>query len=118
NMDGETSPSAFDQRHAIKASWLYALTIGHNHRLLGSVQNPVLRRVVEGWQLSGVMRIQTGTPSQIFGNRGTVNNNDAGVVLYNMTTAQLQDMIQIRKEGNGLVYWLPQSLIDNTLAAF
>ncbi len=118
NRDGYTAPSPFDQRHAIKASWLYELPIGPRHRLFGGVQNSGLRRIVEGWQFSGVTRIQSGTPSQIFGSRGTVNNNDAGVVLYNMTTAELQDKIQIRKEGNGLVYWLPQSLIDNTLAAF
>jgi hypothetical protein len=43
---------------------------------------------------------------------------DAGVVLHNITAGQLQDMMAVRKAGNGLVYFLPQSLIDNSLAAF
>jgi len=43
-------------------------------------------------------------------------------VLYNMTTSQFQDMINVRKttdaNGNGQLFWLPQSIIDNTNAAF
>jgi hypothetical protein len=39
-----------------------------------------------------------------------------------MTAQQLQDMVSIRKttgaDGKGIVYFLPQSLIDNTSAAF
>ncbi len=51
-----------------------------------------------------------------------MNNIEPGVVLYNMTGSQLQNMVQIRKttgsDGNGLVYFLPDSLIANTNAAF
>ena len=46
----------------------------------------------------------------------------SGVVLNNITTKQLQDMMQIRKttnsDGKGVVSYLPQAFIDNTLAAF
>jgi hypothetical protein len=77
---------------------------------------------VEGWQLSGISRIQSGTPSTITGNRSTFNASTAGVVLHNITTDQLQSMMSIRKvtpaTGPGLVYFLPQSIIDNSLAAF
>lgn len=70
------------------------------------------------------MRIQSGAPTLIAGGRQTFNNRDAGVVLYNMTRQQLQNMVKIRKETvcdpncHGVVYYLPQALIDNTLAAF
>jgi hypothetical protein len=51
-----------------------------------------------------------------------MNQNDPGVVLHNITAAQLQSMLQVRKttgsDGLGLVSYLPQSLIDNTNAAF
>jgi hypothetical protein len=40
------------------------------------------------------------------------------VILHNLTASQLQDMMAIRKTGSGLVYFLPQALIDNSLAAF
>jgi hypothetical protein len=124
------APSAFDIRHALKLNWIYELPIGANHRLLGSANNPILRTAFSGWQFSGVGRVQSGTPSQLLGGRGTFLPNttttDNGVILHNLTTSQLQSMISIRKTStvsatgvaNGLVYYLPQSLIDNTLAAF
>ena len=40
------------------------------------------------------------------------------MVLHNLTTSQLQSMMGIQKQGNGIVLDLPQSLINNTLAAF
>ncbi len=120
------APSAFDTRHAIKLNWVYELPLGEKHALLGQVHNSVLRTAVSGWQFSGVSRVQSGSPSQLIGNRGTFTPGDNGVVLHNLTTSQLQDMISIRKTStittsgaaNGIVYFLPQSLIDNTLAAF
>src|SRR5262245_56843821 len=57
----------------------------------------------------------------------TYNGNDSGVILHNMTVAQLQSMMSIRKvdlpaSGNspalGAVYYLPKALVDNTNAAF
>ncbi len=120
------APSAFDIRHSLKMNWIYELPFGPHHRLLGSLQNPILRKSIGGWQFSGVSRVQSGTPSQLLGNRGTFTPGDNGVVLHNLTTDQLQSMISIRKTSNisnngvanGLVYYFPQSLIDNTLAAF
>jgi len=123
------SPSAFDIRHALKMNWIYELPLGSGHQLLGQIGNPILRTAVGGWQFSGVSRVQSGTPSLLLGGRGTYLPNsqgDNGIVLHNMTTADLQGMISIRKAStvsangvaNGLVYYLPQSLIDNTLAAF
>jgi hypothetical protein len=44
------------------------------------------------------------------------------VVLNNMTIQQLNDAVKIRKttasNGNGLVYFLPQDLLNNSLAAW
>src|SRR5262249_44584872 len=84
--------------------------------------NPILRKAAEGWQMAGVMRIQSGTPQNFSSGRGTYNTRDGSVVLYNMTTRDLQNMINIRKttgsNGVGVIDWLPQSVIDNTQAAF
>ena len=118
NMDGVTYPSAFDQRHTIKLNWVYELPWGPGREYLGSVQNPVLRKAIEGWQISGITRLQTGTPSELLSGRQTFNTGDGGVVLHNLTTSQLQSMMSIQKQGNGIVDYLPQSLINNTLAAF
>jgi hypothetical protein len=118
NMDGVTYPSAFDQRHTIKLSWVYELPFGPGRSLLSGRGNPVIRKAVEGWQIAGITRLQSGTPSELLSGRLTFNGTDGGVVLHNLTTSQLQSMMSIGKQGNGLVYYLPQSLITNTLAAF
>jgi hypothetical protein len=118
NRAGVTYPSAFDQRHTIKLNWVYELPWGPGRAFLPSPGNPILRKAVEGWQVSGIMRLQTGTPSELLSGRQTFNTTDAGVVLHNITTNQLQSMMNIQKQGNGIVDFLPQSLITNTLAAF
>jgi hypothetical protein len=114
---GVTYPSAFDQRDGIKVNWVYELPIGQGHRLLAS-SNPVLRKAAEGWQVAGIARLQSGTPSELISGRQTFNGLDSGVVLHNITTSQLQSMVNIAKQGNLIVDYLPQSLINNTLAAF
>lgn len=82
----------------------------------------MVRKAAEGWQIAGISRIQSGVPSLFASGRSTFNTGAAGVVLHNLTTDQLQSMMSIRKTspatGPGLVYFLPQPLIDNTLAAF
>jgi len=118
NLDGVTYPSAFDQRHAFKFNYIYEFPFGPHKHFLSGVQNVVARKAVEGWQLSGIARINSGIPSRLNSGRNTYNGNDGGIVLYNMTTSQLQSMMQIRKSPTGIVYYLPQNVIDNSLAAF
>jgi hypothetical protein len=122
---GVIYPSAFDQRHTVKLNWVYELPWAPGREFLNAVANPILREAVEGWQVSGIARIQSGTPSELLSGRQTFNNFalggttiDGGVVLHNLTTSQLQGMMSIQKTGNGIVDYLPQSLINNSLAAF
>jgi len=113
NLDGVTYPSAFDQRHAFKVNYIYELPFGPHKHFLAGVQNVFARKAVEGWQVSGIARINSGIPSRLNSGRATYNGNEAGVVLYNMTTADLQSMMQIRKDPGRIVYYLPQPVIDN-----
>ena len=118
-------PAGFDIRHAFKLNGIYELPFGAGRRFLAS-GNPILRKIAGGWQISGIGRVQSGTPFQLTSGRtgmdAGVNAADTGVVLYNMTASQLQDMMQIRKttgaNGIGQVLYLPDSLIANTNAAF
>jgi hypothetical protein len=127
NVGYDKSPSPYDIRHAVKMNWIYELPFGNKQRFLGHLQNPIARKAVEGWELASVTRLQTGSPIRLTSGRSTVNQNDSGVILHNMTASQLQDMMSIRKvslaatatsPALGAVYYLPQSLIDNTNAAF
>src|SRR5262249_10999618 len=123
----DKSPSPFDIRQAVKLNWVYELPVGKGHRFLSDVGNSIARKALEGWQLASVTRVQSGSPIRLTSGRGTTNNNDAGVILHNLTPHQLQDMMSIRKvtlaatatSGPiGAVFYLPQALVDNTNAAF
>jgi hypothetical protein len=109
--------SPWDIRHAFKLDYIYELPFGKGKTWLSS-SNQLVNKVVGNWQIGGVTRIQSGPATSITSGRATVNQNDAGVVLHNITRQQLQGLVKIRKEPNGIVYWLPQNIIDNTVAAF
>jgi hypothetical protein len=122
NLRLDRIPAMYDIRNAFKLNWIYELPIGPGRRYLAST-GPVLRKVLEGWEIAGVDRNQSGSVFPLTsGGRYGMNGNEAGVVLHNMTMADLQSMMQIRKvtgaDGKGIVYYLPQSIIDNTNAAF
>ena len=76
--------------------------------------------------MSTVGRLQSGTPNNLQSGRRHVNGNDSGVVLHNITASQLQSEMGIYKTSNvssngavtGTVWYLPQPIIQNTLAAF
>jgi hypothetical protein len=121
--------SPFDIRHGIKASWIYELPIGPGRHFFADTHNVFARRAMEGWEIAGVARLQSGTPFYIQppGGFGSFNGNSttSGVVLHNATIADIQSMVNIRKTSSitatgvqGVIYYLPQSLIDNTQAAF
>jgi hypothetical protein len=102
----DKGPSPWDIRHGIKLNYVYELPVGPGRRYF-SHGNVIARKALEGSQISGVSRVQSGSPDRITG-RGTFNQNDGGVVLYNMTAADLNEAVKIRKttasNGFGLVF--------------
>jgi hypothetical protein len=121
---GNKGPTTFDIRNGIKATWIYQLPFGQGRPLLSGAHG-VVGKVVGGWEIAGVGRLQSGTPINITSGRSTFNQNDGGVVLNNITAKQLQNQmglnftsaIQANGVATGTAYYLPQSLIQNTLAA-
>ena len=136
NLSLNKGPSGFDIRHAIKANYLYELPIGPGRHFLSGVGNAFAKKALEGWQMAGVARWQSGVPTNLTTGFATYNNNASGVVLHNITMQQIQDMVGFRKGQNpvtGLpaVYMLPlpvpatglnstnnTNFINNTQAAF
>jgi hypothetical protein len=95
--------------HSLKANWVWELPFGRG-RALGSGVSGWVDRVIGGWEIDGVARIQSGT---IF--------NLGGYRLVGMTAQDLQAMFKIRKEtdsnGNVRVYMLPADVIQNSIIA-
>ena len=122
NLGLDRTPGAGDIRNAFKLNGIYELPFGQGQRFLAGA-NRVVNKVIGGWELAGISRVQSGGPFQLTSNgRYGMNTSENGVVLNNISLSQLQDMVQIRKttgaDGKGLVYWLPDSIIANTNAAF
>jgi hypothetical protein len=117
----DKGPSPWDIRHGFKLNFIYELPFGPGRRLLASAPPAVLRKLMEGWEIAGVSRLQSGGADRLTG-RATFNQYDGGVVLHNLTGKQLQEMVQVRKttaaNGRGVIYYLPQDLVNNTMAAF
>jgi hypothetical protein len=93
-------------QHALKANWLYELPFGYGKHW-GGGSDGVLDRLVGGWSIDGVARIQTGEMLD-FGN----------VRLVGMTQDDLQKAIDLRVAANGQLFILPDDILQNTVKAF
>ena len=61
NLQLEHGPSAFDIRHRFNLIYVIDLPVGPGHRLLGW-NNGLSRAMLGGWQISGVVTLQSGYP--------------------------------------------------------
>ncbi len=121
-LDKGSSP--WDIRHSFKMSYIYELPFGPGrHWMQGG--NSLVKKAVQGWEFSGNWRLQSGSPALLRSGRQTFNTAsgqsataDAGIILHGLTAHQLNDMVSIRKDPAGIIYYLPQSLVDNSNAAF
>jgi len=119
NPGHDKGPSPWDLRHVFKADGIYELPFGPGHHW--STSNGFANRVIGGWQISSIHRLQSGrnfllTSGNVVNNisdRGTFNQYDPGVVLNGITPNQLQSMLGVRKTA-GKVFWFPASLIAGT----
>ena len=100
--------SPYDLTHQWKANWIYELPFGHGQGWLN--HGGVLDRLVGGWEIHGIARIQSGRPFILDAGRGTFNQYGSGV-LPKVTPEELQSMGKITKAPNKKVYFLDMSLI-------
>ena len=93
--------------HSFKATWVYELPFGQGRRFASNAGG-FMERLIGGWSVDGVARIQSGRLLD-FGN----------VRLVGMTKADVEDMFTLRFDDAGkAIYMLPQDVIDNTVRAF
>jgi hypothetical protein len=100
--------------HALKFNWIYELPFGNGRRFLGN-SNGWLDRVLGGWEIDGIARIQSGRMVDL-----------GNVRLVGMTEKDVQKMFKIYEyAATGLnasapvnIYMLPQDVFENTVRAF
>jgi hypothetical protein len=122
NLRLDRTPPAYDIRHQLKANWIYEMPFGSGRHFMPNSGNPFARKALEGWEIAGTMRVQAGQPGKLTSGRACINANECGVVLHNITIDQLQSMMGVYKttasNGIGRIFDLPQSIIQNSEAAF
>jgi hypothetical protein len=93
--------------HAFKANWVYELPFGQGRRFGGNA-GPLLDRLIGGWSIDGIARIQSGRLVD-FGN----------VRLVGMSRDDVRGLFKMRfDDANRVIYMLPQDVIDSTVKAF
>ena len=100
--------------HALKANWVFEMPFGRGRKFLGSTSG-WLERIVGGWELDGIVRLQSGRMLD-FGN----------VRLVGMSEKDLRKAVKIQEFAtSGIsatapvnIYMLPQDIIENTIRAF
>ena len=124
----DKSASPFDIRQAVKMNWVYELPFGPRHHFLGHVSSPVARKVLEGWQLASVdaladrvahppdQRAPHRQPERF--RRDPAQHDDEPVAGHDVDPQGQRWRPPPPAAAIGAVDYLPQSLIDNTNAAF
>lgn len=98
--------SPFDIRHAFKLNYIYELPFGRGKMFAGGAPG-WLDKIIGGWETHGAIRVQSGSAFNL-----------GNVQLVGMTREDLQNAIEIRKEPNKIVFFLPDDIILNTRRAF
>ena len=75
NLRAERGLSAFQFKHRLTNSFLYELPVGKGKRYLGSASRAA-DMVLGGWQIGGIITLQSGFPASIFCGPGNWQNND------------------------------------------
>lgn len=72
NLRAERGLSEFDARHRFVTSFVYELPFGRGRRWL-SAAHPVLEHVLGGWQVTGILTLQSGRPFTVITSRDISN---------------------------------------------
>jgi hypothetical protein len=97
-------PSIYDIRHVIHASGTYDLPFGKGRQFLN--QSGFANEIFGGWTIGTVITFQTGAPIQLQGGYDTFNQNDGGVVLNGVTTANIQGTAGVYHTGEPWVTFI------------
>lgn len=115
----ERARADFDQTHAFKLNHFIPIPIGSGHRVSSS--NRLVRRLLDGWGLSGFLSIYSGSPVSVLSSRGTLNRfarSGWNTVDTTADLSQLKELTGLFMTPNG-PYWINPSAVspDNTAGA-
>ncbi len=72
NLRAERGLSEFDARHRFVTSFVYELPVGRGRRWLAAA-HPILDHILGGWQVTGILTLQSGRPFTVITTRDISN---------------------------------------------
>lgn len=64
DFNRDRAVSDFDIKHTFTSSWTYDLPVGKG-KLLNTGDNPIVNKLLGGWQLSGILLVRSGLPFSV-----------------------------------------------------
>lgn len=104
--------ASFDTTHSFNFNGIYELPFGAGKKLFNS--GGWKDRVIGGWQVTSILQITSGTPLSFLDPRGTLNRAGRSAnqtASSNLTKEQIKDLIGIRRDASGIVYFIDPSVI-------
>ena len=96
-----------DLTHQFKLNVVYNLPFGQGRKFMTDA-NPVMERIVGGWEVGLNTRIQSGRLVDL-----------GNVKLVGMSRDDVQDLFKLRfEDANKFIYMWPEDIIENTRRAF
>ncbi|MGH9839535.1 MAG: carboxypeptidase regulatory-like domain-containing protein [Blastocatellia bacterium] len=118
NLAIDKHRASFDQTHRFVTNFIYELPFGPGRRWLGNAFAP-LRKAVEGWQVGGIIAVQTGNPIFVTSGRSTFNQFTGaantgtapiGAQFVGSNFNQFRDSAGINKTAAGVFFFDPNLL--------
>jgi hypothetical protein len=102
----ERGLSAFDARHRMVTSVLYDLPVGRDKML--NLTNPVANTIIGGWELGGILTLQSGMPGNL--GIGGVDNASTGSGGYDRPSAT--GVSPYLNNPTPSRYWNPDAFVE------
>ena len=103
----------FDTTHVFNLNGIYQLPFGEGKKFL-NYRGWASRVFLSGWELTGLLKWQSGAPISFVDTRGTLNRSARSTRQTpnsNLTNAQIRSLVGIF-EANGRIYWINPSIIN------
>jgi hypothetical protein len=106
--------SQYNIRHIVNGNFIYELPFGKDRRWLN--KGGITDAILGGWQLSGIVNWQSGSPVGIYSTRGTFNvsaltRSAANTAVSSMSVDEIKKLVGIYKQNNN-IYWIDPKVIN------
>jgi hypothetical protein len=110
----DTGRSAYNIRHIVNGNFIWDLPFGEGRKWLNA--SGLSNVLVGGWQLSGIVNWQSGSPVGIYAQRGTFNRatgsrSNIQTALSTMSVDEIKKLIGVFKSETGIIYWIDPKVI-------